>query len=286
MRKKIAVVGGDKRAIYASLELTKAGIHCSLFGLEEDPQGNCGGFEAKNCLAPYLLSEAISGADALLLPVPVTKDGKTVLAPLSSKKIALEELFSVLPGDCTVFGGNIPPELPNGRQAVDFLKDENFALDNALPTAENALGLAILHYEGLLSGSRAAVIGYGRIGRVLCRRLTALGARVTVFARRDESRRQARLSGVEALSIEDLPSRLNVTDIFFNTVPFRIFGKDHILDIRPDALYVELASPPYGMEEENRKILRAKYLLASGLPGKYSPRYAGKLIADVILRTP
>ena len=197
MGQRAAVIGGDKRAIYAARGLAERGIECRLYGLEKDRWGNCNGFSHGSCFAPYLLSEALEGADIILLPIPYTRDKKNLHTPLSGERIALDLLFSQIPKGSIIFGGGLPCEI-EGCRIEDFLKSEEFAAANALPTAESAVALAMLHYEDLLYGSRCAVLGYGKIGQVLCRRLTALGGKVRVFARREESRRQAKLSGFEA----------------------------------------------------------------------------------------
>ncbi len=285
MNLKVAVIGGDRRTLYAAKELTKAGAHCCLYGLEGDVSGNCNGFTQGSCNAPYLLSEALQGAQAILLPVPVSRDGKTVFMPLSSKKTELKDLCKCLPEGLPVYGGNLPEELKKGRPYVDLLEKKEFTEANALPTAESALALAALNYEGLLSGSRCAIAGYGNIGKILARRLMALGVRVQVYARRAESRRQAHLSGMDAYEFKDLPDRAGDIDIFFNTVPFPLLDETVTPLFKEEALYMELASPPYGMNDRGREKLNCKHLMASGLPGKYSPLYAGKLIAGTILKT-
>ena len=287
-QEKAAVIGGDARAVWAARALAKKGIGCRLYGLEKDASGNCNGFEKGKCEAPYLLREALSGASIVLLPLPVCRGGKTVHAPLSDNRIELGDLCAALPEGAAVFGGYLPEELKKACKekncaTYDLLKDEKFALANALPTAESALSLAALRYGGVLWKSRCAVLGYGRIGRLLCRRLEAFGAKVTVFARREESRREARHAGFEAAAFEDLRAFLPKADIVFNTVPHNLLLKGDFPLLREEALYIELASPPFGIPEEEAPLLPCGYLYAPGLPGRYSPVYAGKTIAEAVL---
>ena len=286
--KRAAVIGGDARAVAAARTLAGKAIECRLYGLEKDASGNCNGFTEGKCRAPYLLREALEGASVVLLPLPVSRDGKTVHTPLSDVKIEIEELCAALPRGVELFGGRLPEALLRASAekdcaVYDLLQDEAFARTNALPTAENALALAILNYGGVLRGSSCAVLGYGNIGKILCRRLEALGAATAVFARREESRREARRAGFEAYGFEDLRGFLPKTDIVFNTVPHILLTKADFPQFKPGALYIELASAPFGISESEAPLLPCSYLCAPGLPGKFSPVYAGKIIADVIL---
>jgi dipicolinate synthase subunit A len=78
-------------------------------------------------------------------------------------------------------------------------------VSNALITAEGALLLALSRREETLWGSRVLLTGMGRIAKVLLRQLVALGARVTVAARRPEDRQWARIGGAEAVDFAQLP---------------------------------------------------------------------------------
>ena len=55
---------------------------------------------------------------------------------------------------------------------------------NAIATAEGAVALAMREQNTTLFDTRCVVLGYGRCGSALCRRLAALGAHVTAAARR------------------------------------------------------------------------------------------------------
>ena len=67
---RVAVIGGDRRAIYSAIKLNEKGASCTLFGLEEEPTGTCRGFRKGLCKAPYLLSEALKEVQTLLSPPP------------------------------------------------------------------------------------------------------------------------------------------------------------------------------------------------------------------------
>ncbi len=277
----VAIVGGDLRTLYAARLLALEGCSCRLYGLGESRNPCDGGFEKGRCKAPYLMKEVLSDADLLLLPVPLSRDGKTVNAPLSSMNLPLSILNQGVLSSLPVFGGGLEL-LPKGEggERIDLLRDPLFAKENALPTAEAALGLALLEHPGVLFESNCAILGYGNIASALLPLLRAAGARCTVFARREEARLKARAAGAQALCMEELCHRLPFFDILFNTVPAEMIDEEHAPLLKRDALYIELASAPFGMCEKSRGLLKARHLFAPALPGRYAPLYGGRLIAQ------
>ena len=68
----------------------------------------------------------------------------------------------------------------------------------------------------------------------------------------------------------------------FNTVPARVMGEERLSQIRPDAVLIDLASAPGGLDYAfcAQKGINAK--LCGGLPAKYSPKSAAELLLQVI----
>ena len=283
-KKEIAVIGGDERALYAAKRLCREGYACRLYALGEGKNPCCEGFEKGSCQAPYLLRATLEGALCALLPIPLTRDGKTLNAPRLSAPLPLGQLLSQIPKDLPlVCGGGVQYFEGHGAPVADLLEDEEFTKKNALPTAEGALALAVMHHPSVLKGSSCGVLGYGAIGGELARLLKNAGAQVHVFARRPESRAQARQNGVDAYPFEALAGALPAFDLIFNTVPAPVMPEERLDALQSDALYIELASKPFGMAEGARGRLSCKHLFAQGLPGKYAPAYAGALIGEKIL---
>lgn len=280
---RVAVIGGDRRAIYSAIKLNEKGASCTLFGLEEEPTGTCRGFRKGLCKAPYLLSEALKEVQTLLLPIPVSADDKAVFAPFSDRTILLSDLAEAIPPSVLLFGGKIPDLFKEKCRCHDFLEDPVFAAANALPTAESALGLVLLEREGILWKSSCALFGYGNIAKELTSRLLTLGCTVTVFARREDARREAEKAGAIALPLESALELSSHFDLLFNTIPAPVISPALAAGFRAEALYMELASKPYGLSAEAKSALRCSYRLASGLPGKYCPKKAGEILADRIL---
>ncbi len=167
---------------------------------------------------------------------------------------------------------------------IEMLQDPVFVHQNALLTAEAAVMRAIALTEETLYQSRCAVIGAGRIAQGLLPLLRGFTSHLTMVARKRLVREQARWQGVRAEPFAQLPCVLQAADFVFNTVPARVLSPSLVAQMRPGAVYMELASPPYGMEPE-RAPEHIVYALEAGLPGKVSPRAAARAMQQVLVHT-
>ena len=282
---RIAVVGGDPRQFYAAKELEKHGWRISLFGTDLPEEIG----EVTNVSGT--LSEALTDAFAVLLPLPVTRDGKTV--PCAGEKIPFAELLQLLPTGAALFAGRIPAEwkaLAEERMhpIVDYFSVESLQLRNALVTAEGAIRLAMEALPVTLHGTRTAIVGYGRIGSLLAPRLTALGSRVTVFARRDEVLARAEADRAEYVKLMGRGSESTLCGlsrdcrVLFNTVPYPLMDNVVLRALPRNCLLMELASAPGGFDPEAARSVGLRVLLAPGLPGRFYPESAGKIVAETV----
>ena len=202
-----------------------------------------------------------------------------VILPLPRSEID-EETADQLPRGQTVVCGKTDGAFDRlaqrrGWRLLRVLEDETYALANAALTAEGAVYTAMGERDRSLSGSRCLVAGYGRIGQELTARLRALGAYVTVAARRRESRERA---GINSVPIEALPRAAGQADFIFNTVPSPIFTDDALRAIPEGTPLIELASPPYGADPMAVREAGVRYRLESGLPGRYCPKSAALIL--------
>ena len=174
----------------------------------------------------------------------------------------------VLPEHVTVFGGNLPA-MP--QKSIDLLQDEAYLAQNAAITAHCALAIAMENLPVTLDGCKTLIIGWGRIGKCLAPLLKALGAKVTVAARKEADRAISEATGygaVETGCIDTGKYRLII-----NTVPAPVLDADVAAR---DALWIDLAS--------KKGIFGENVLWARGLPGKDTPESSGELIARTVLR--
>lgn len=108
-----------------------------------------------------------------------------------------------MPEDVLVFGGCFSDTqkkiLRAGRICFyDFMDDEQVKEENAVATAEGVIAELVSNSPYNIEGAKILVTGYGKCGRAAACRLKSLGARVTVLARRKETRREAKKDGIYA----------------------------------------------------------------------------------------
>lgn len=273
---KIAVLGGDGRQSYLIAALSEMGYKVSAYGVNDDGIPNCA-----------TLSDALEGASAAVLPFPVTPDGVFLNASCETCNVRLTSLFEELSrnGVSEVLGGGVKDGVHRlagefGISVFDYGKNEDVLIKNALCTAEGAIEIAMRELPIYLCGSKAVVIGYGRIGSLLAKRLRALGACVTVAARKSEARALAASDGMDTVRIPDIASALPYADVIFNTVPALILDKRLIALIPKSCLTVDLASAPGGVDFKEAEKAGLKVIWALSLPGKSSPKSAALIIAN------
>lgn len=277
----LSAVGGDGRQFFITKLLEQKGFKIRRYGIVAD--------DISGVNTEKTLEDALSGADYLLLPIPVTKDGYRLN---SCEDILLSDLIKKTDHSCCVFAGKMPPAFKdllegNGIKYYDYFDDTAYVWRNADITAEGAIYLLMRELDITLRDSKILVCGYGRIGKCLSKKLKALGAFVTVAARKREDIMLADICGdihtdelnYRRAGIFDLERSY---DAVFNTVPSWIFDASNTAIVR-DSIYIELASAPYGGEVEFMKKNCRKYIMGSALPGKYAPLSAARAVFRSLL---
>ena len=122
-------------------------------------------------------------------------------------------------------------------------------MPHAVPTAEGAIQIAMEELPITIHGARVLVIGYGRVGRMTAQRFQALGARVSVAARKYADLAWAESQGLGVEQTGRLLGWLCSYDLVINTVPARVLGEAELGDLKPGCLVIDLASKPGGAGE-------------------------------------
>lgn len=276
--KSFLFAGGDERQLYAADKLKKMGYETAAAG-----------FEKYDGAVPYK-AESIEKAyiyEAVVLPLPFTRDGKNINAPYSENVISIASFSEFIGKGKSVFGGKMSDdivELFSGNKIYDCYSREDFQLLNAVPTAEGIAEIALRELPSTVNGAKIFVLGFGRTGKAIGELFKAMGADVIIGARRVSVLAEAEKIGFKAVNISDnfdIPSKIRMA---VNTVPARIVSEKHLKQLK-GCLYAEAASAPYGIDLEKARAAGVKTLLASGLPGKTAPESAGEIIAKTIINT-
>ena len=232
-------------------------------------------------------AQAVTLADCVILPLPVTTDGSNINAPFSRMRITLDQVLNAMKEDQYLVGGSVSDTVRHevegrGMAIDDYFQREELAVHNAVPTAEGAIQLAMEELPVTISGARCLITGYGRVGQVLARLLVALGADVTVAARRYSSLAWAGTLGCGTMEISQLADAGSF-DVIFNTVPSMLFDRQVLKTMDKNTLLIDLASRPGGVDFNAAADLQIKTIWALSLPGRVAPKSAGGIIKNTIL---
>lgn len=307
---RVCVIGGDARQRYLAQTLAEQGYRVSAYALL-DPSSipsdvSCSVLLKddiyccnKNLISQeyeYLtidnnLRESLSECSTVILPFPLSPDGITLNCS-DEDKPSLREIFTAISEICgsgaRVYGGAVKERSREiaasfGIELIDYGAFEEIALENAVPTAEAAVLMAMQILNITVRSSKFAVIGYGRCGSELARLLKAMGGTVCAVARSEKDRARMRNDGITPLDFHSLTEAVNGTDITFNTVPFNVIDCDTLSRLADSRIIIELASAPGGVDRECAAHYGVKVIHAPSLPGKYAPKSAAEIIARAII---
>ncbi len=281
MKKDIfAVLGGDLRSAWLAGRLCGTGHKVYAAALDKEVE-----------LSPRVhmigLTEAIENARVVVLPLPMSCDGQYLNTPFSSRQVSLDMLFKMLAGKL-VLGGRVTTEIAQLAEKyeveiVDYFTREELMVYNSLPTAEGAIEIAMAELPTTIFGTKVLITGFGRIGKVLCRVLVAMGAKVTVAARKYSDFAWIDIHGATPVHMEALSDIACEAELVFNTVPTVVLDGTVLEKLPRDALVIDLASKPGGVDFEMAKTLGIKTIWALSLPGKTAPIFSGEVIKDTVL---
>ncbi len=249
-QRRFAVIGTDARLAAAGRALARAGF--AVGGPEQ------------TALADYIL-----------LPLPLD-ESRTPLAEL---------LRAAKPGrwrwaESSAQARQIAAEA--GVELVDYFAREELILCNAIPTAEGCIGILMAERTQTLWNSAILLAGFGPVGQALGVRLAALGAQVTVAARRPAQRALAESFGLRAVDLARLEQTAPAFDTVVNTIPAPVLTEAVLAALRPGSLIVDLASKPGGTDFAAARRLGHRAIHALSLPAACAPETAGEALARTV----
>lgn len=279
---KFAIIGGDLRIVKLAEMLAKDENKIYVYGLEnaDDLKNN------SNIIHCETIKKAIQDVEIVIGPIPFSSNGNTVNAPFCNKEITIREMMHVINAKVLIAGGITPEvyDMANDEyiEIIDIMKREELAVLNTIATAEGTIQIAIENTNKILHGSEVLILGFGRIGKVLARKLAGLSAKVTCAARKDEDLAWIQAYGHKATNINTIGENLNQFDLIINTVPHMILTEERLKYVKQECLLIDLASNPGGIDKKAIKDKNLKFVWALSLPGKVAPITSAEFIKETI----
>lgn len=256
-----AIIGGDARMAYLAKLMKSRGDRVQCLERSEE-------------LSEPEVFRALKGVDGAILNWP----------PRLRGTVAWETLRDALPERAKIYCcGPRHPEVVDER-IVDLWTDEQLLRDNAWLTAEGAVSAAMRASATAMRGLRAMVIGWGRIGAALTELLTGIGAKVTVASRSETGRHRAIERGAEAVDTEKIEKALPNQKLVFNTAPAMVLNAERMKDVDRDAMMIDLASMPYGIDLRAAWQNGLRAWREPGVPGRYCPESAAEAMLRALER--
>lgn len=276
MRDKISIIGGDLRIKKLAEMMTKDGIKVYTYGLDIQD----------NVIQCNSIKELVQSSDIIIGPVPFCSNGRTINATFSNEEILLTDFTKELNGKRFIAGAikeNVYELLKDKNvEIIDILKREELSVLNSISTAEGAIQIAMENTEITLSGSNILILGFGRIGKVLAKMLDGIGANVYCEARKPQDLAWIQAFGYTTIDLKNLNQNLDKFDVIMNTIPSVVLDESNLDKVKQDCLIIDLASNPGGVDREEVKRRKIKFVWALSLPGKVAPVTSAKYIKETI----
>lgn len=283
MDNNFLVIGGDLRIVKLVNMLSDKNV-IYTYGLEKTEEIDVN----KNIIKCKKIDEEVLQKNNIIIgPTPFSKDGVNIYAPYSTNEVNINDVIERCK-DKQLIAGGIKDDIvefakENNVQVTDIIKNEKLAILNSISTAEGAIEVAMKETDTIIHGSNVLILGFGRSGKVLSKKLQGLSANVTCAARKQEDLAWINAYGYKSININDIGEKLNNFDIIFNTVPHLILRKEKLKFLNKNCLLIELASKPGGIDRKETENLNIKLVEALALPGKVAPVTTAEFMKETIL---
>lgn len=271
------IIGGDNRQNFMADYFEHRGKTVSVYGVPETEK-------RANVIS---LSNAVKEAEAIILPLPLSKDGKRIFSIVPFKE-SIDDIAGETKSDQFIFGGMLNSSLFNKlskkeSKVFDYFRRDEVSILNSIPTVQGILKTIFDNVNYTVHSSKCAVFGYGKTGKVTASTLKSLGADVTVCVRKYSDIAIANANSINSCLINEFHAIASRYDILINTVPSVVIDKNILIKLNKNCLIIDVASAPYGTDFAFAEKLGIKALQCPSLPGKTAPKTAGEIIAVGIM---
>ena len=282
MKNRYLVLGGDLRNIKLAGMLADDGNRVYSFGQDRSDEILDDG-RIEKCTS---LKTAMEKAQVIIGPVPFSSNEDFINAPFAHDKIMIDDLMKTNKGKIFISGSikeNLKKQLDEKyMEVIDIMKRDDLAILNTIATAEGTIEVAIKNTDKILQGSRVLILGFGRVGKIVANKFSKMSAIVTCAARKVSDLAWIKAYGYNSLNINDMLYDLKEFDIIINTVPQTILRERELKHIDAEALLIDLASSPGGIDGKMAKSMGLNFIWALALPGRIAPSSSAKFIKDTV----
>ncbi len=282
MKNRYLVLGGDLRNVKLAGMLADDGNRVYSFGQDRSDEILDDG-RIEKCTS---LKTAMEKAQVIIGPVPFSSNEDFINAPFAHDKIMIDDLMKTNKGKIFI-SGSIKDDLRKQldekyMEVIDIMKRDDLAILNTIATAEGTIEVAIKNTDKILQGSRVLILGFGRVGKIVANKFSKMSAIVTCAARKVSDLAWIKAYGYNSLNINDMLYDLKEFDIIINTVPQTILRERELKHIDAEALLIDLASSPGGIDGKMAKSMGLNFIWALALPGRIAPSSSAKFIKDTV----
>lgn len=282
MKYRYLVLGGDLRNVKLAGMLSDDGNRVYSFGQDRSDEILDDG-RIEKCTS---LKTAIDKAQIIIAPVPFSSNDEFINAPFAHDKIMINDLMKVNKGKIFISGSikdGLKKQLDEKYlEVIDIMKRDDLAILNTIATAEGTIEVAIKNTDKILQGSRVLILGFGRVGKIVANKFSKMSALVTCAARKVSDLAWIKAYGYNSLNINDMLYDLKEFDIIINTVPQTILKEKELKHVDSEALLIDLASSPGGIDGKTATNMGLNFIWALALPGRIAPSSSAKFIKETV----
>lgn len=222
----------------------------------------------------------------IVASIPFSKDGENINCDFYTS-FPITSFISLLKPGQILFGGgfsnSIILQCKNlGIKTIDILNIPAFYKCNSFFTAEGLLGYIICNTNFSLKGANVLVLGYGKCGNEICNLFNKLGSHIFFYENNEVKINDGLNKNFTFLDINKKDNNLSKIDIIINCIPNNIFSINNLKTLQKSCTIFDIASSPYGFDNNLLTSLSLTYHICPGLPGKYASKSSGELIAKNI----